>query len=336
MKDPLYLVTGAAGHLGSTVIKKLLEKNARVRAFILPSDQTDMDTRVEIIRGDITNPDDIKKFLYNPENENLVVIHCAGIVSIKSKFDQKVYDVNVGGTKKIVDASLIAGVKTFLYVSSVHAIPEKPKGETMTEITHFDQKQVVGLYAETKAEATAYVLDAFNKGLDARIVHPSGIIGPYNKGDNHTVAMLIDYLQGRLTSAIAGGYDFVDVRDVAIGILECLEKGRPGQTYILTGGYYRLTYILDIASRITGKKPIRNILPLWFVKFLAPVEELYYRILRRPPLFTTYSIYTVSSNARFSHEKATKELGYNPRPIKETIKDTISYLELEDIIKPKH
>lgn len=324
--EKIYLITGAAGHLGSVIVHQLIKAGKFVRALVLPN-ETHIPEMVEVFFGDIRDKKSINPCFENLNGRDLTVIHCAGIVSIASKFNQTVYDVNVTGTKNIVDLCKEHNVSKLVYVSSVHAIPEKPDGITITETTEFSPDNVVGLYAKTKAEATAYVLDAAMQGLNACVVHPSGITGPYDYGRGHITTLVIDYYKRRLTSGVNGGYDFVDVRDVADGIIAACDKGRQGECYILSNKFFKVSEILTILHEITGKKRIKIYLPLWFVKTTAPLAELYYKILRQPPLFTSYSIYTLNSNALFSHQKATNELGYGTRDMKETLNDTINWLK---------
>ena len=203
--DQLYLVTGAAGHLGSALIARLLELGKDVRALVLPGEKNIPPGDYELFYGDVTNKDDIKTFFSNPDSKDLIVIHCAGIVTITSKFQQKVYDVNVNGTKNIVDLSRQNAVKKLIYVSSVHAIPEKPLGETMTEIYDFNPADVVGPYAKTKSEATAYVFANSKNGLNASVVHPSGICGPYDDGRSHLTTLVIDYYKKSSLPALLVG-----------------------------------------------------------------------------------------------------------------------------------
>ncbi len=326
----LYLLTGAAGHLGTALIKQLIEQQKAVRALVLPGEMhlsKLVDSGAEIVYGDVRSLESLEPFFANPEGRDLVVIHAAGIVSIASRYVKMVQDVNVTGTKNIVELCKKHRVKRLVYVSSVHAIPEAPQGQTICEISQFDPQKVTGLYAKTKAEATQLVLDAAAEGLNACVVHPSGIIGPYDYGHGHLTQLIIDYLKGRLTACVNGGYDFVDVRDVAAGILSCCEKGEPGQCYILSGAYVDVKDLLFLLHEITGKRAIRTILPRWFAKCTAPLAELYYKLLRQPPLYTSYSLYTLAVNAKFSHEKASGLLGYQPRPLRQTLEDTASWLK---------
>ena len=321
----LYLITGAAGHLGSVITQHLTNSGKEVRAFILPNEKHKPEN-TKLYFGDVCDKESIRPCFENLNGRQLIVIHCAGIVSIASKFKQAVYDVNVTGTKNIVDLCKEYGVSKLIYVSSVHAIPEKPNGITITEITEFYPERVVGLYAKTKAEATAYVLEAARQGLNAIVVHPSGITGPYDHGRGHLTTLVIDYYKCRLTSGVNGGYDFVDVRDVADGIIAACDKGRQGECYILSNKFFQVREILTLLHEITGKRRIKNFLPNWFVKATAPLAELYYKILKQPPLFTAYSIYTLNTNAQFSHQKATSELGYTTREMKTTLNDTVEWL----------
>ncbi len=325
--NELYLVTGAAGHLGSTIVRKLVETGKSVRALVLPGEKNIPDGNIDVCFGDVCDIDSIKSFFQNSDNKKLIVIHCAGIVSIASKYQQKVFDVNVIGTKNIVNLCERYKVEKLVYVSSVHAIPEKPKGEAITEINNFNPNEVIGFYAKTKSEATSIVLAAAKRGLNANVVHPSGITGPFDSGRGHLTVLAIDYYKRKLTSGINGGYDFVDVRDVADGVIACCEKGKLGECYILSNQFYTVKEILFMFHEITGKKEIKRILPLWFIKLVAPLAETYYKILRQPPLFTAYSIYTLNTNAVFNNEKAKQELGFKTRNIKETLTDTINWLK---------
>lgn len=236
------------------------------------------------------------------------------------------------GTKNIIDMCLKYKVLKLIHVSSVHAIKELDNNEIISEVNSFNKDDVKGLYAKTKAEASQYVLDACKKGLNASIIHPSGIIGPFDYNIGHTTRLIVDFAKGRLTAAINGGYDFVDVRDVVEGIIACIDKGVSGECYILSNRYVPLKEMFDILHLITGRNKLKTYLPMWFIKPMAPIAELYYKILKTKPLFTSYSLYTLNSNSNFTHKKATENLNFNPRPLEDTLKDTYNWLKSEKLV----
>lgn len=129
---------------------------------------------------------------------------------------------------------------------------------------------MVGGYAKTKAEATQIVLDAADHGLDAVVVHPSGILGPYDRSGNHLVQMVTDYIHGKLPACVNGGYDFVDVRDVAAGCLAAVERGRRGECYILSNRHYDIKEVLRMVKQVAGGRRL-PVLPMWMAKAAAPL-----------------------------------------------------------------
>lgn len=320
-----YLVTGADGHLGSTIIRILRKKNKHVRGLLLSGHTAPDIQGAEFVYGDVRDIESLRPFFQVPSEFGLVVLHTAGIISIEERVTPLLYEVNVTGTKNIISLCREYQVKRLLYVSSVHAIPETDRLSVISETTNFSPDNVVGAYAKTKAEATKAVLDAAKNGLDAVVVHPSGILGPYDTSGNHLVQMVKDYIQGRLPACVKGGYDFVDVRDVALGCLSALQNGRRGECYILSNRHYEIKDVLKMVKTMKGGRHIFTI-PLWMAKMATPFIGWLSHMKKRRPLYTRYSLYTLQSNDRFDHGKATAELNYRPRDLKHTIKDTISDL----------
>ncbi|MGI6173058.1 MAG: NAD-dependent epimerase/dehydratase family protein [Christensenellales bacterium] len=322
----LYLITGATGFLGKVIVNRLLEKGKRVRALVLPNDPAtgDLPKGVELVCDRVDDRTSLAEF-FKGDLKEACLIHGAGIISIATRKNPKLRAVNVEGTKNIMEMCLEHGVAKVVHISSVHAIPEKPRGQIMREIRNFSEKTVIGSYAKSKAAGTNAVFSAIERGLNACIVHPSGIIGPYDTGSGNVTSTVISFCKKKLPIAVKGGYDFVDVRDVADGIISCSENGEKGECYILSGQYAKLSDILGYLSRIgCGREPMY--LPLWLVKCIAPFLE-WHCVLHKKPLFLTpYSAYTLGSNAYFSHEKATAAWGYKPRSLFETLDDMVHWL----------
>ena len=226
-----YFVTGATGFLGKAVVQRLLTKAADIYALVMKDDPLagTLPNGIHVCVGNVCDPSSLDSFLNGADGQSCV-IHCAGIVSVASRPGEQLYKVNVGGTKNIVNACISHSVGKLVYVSSVHALTEKPKGiEIDAETDAFNPDRLVGDYAKSKAMATRIVLDAARASLDASIVLPSGIIGPGDTAGGSITELLLSFLAGKLPIAVKGGYDFVDVRDVAEGIVSCAEKGVRGK-----------------------------------------------------------------------------------------------------------
>ena len=325
--NKIYIITGANGFLGNNIIRKLeQEKNSEIRAFVLKGESIKSleNLKCKIYYGDVTKKESLASVFENTDGKEVFVIHCAGIVYIKSKYNPLVYNVNVNGTKNIIDKVLNINAK-LVYISSVHAIPEC--NGVITETVDFDPNKVEGLYAKTKAEAAKYVMDAVkNKNLNACIIHPSGIIGPNDYGNSHLTELVKEVASGKLFACVKGGYDFVDVRDVADGVINACNKNTKGECYILSNKYITIKELSDIICDCVKRKKINIVLPIWIAKIFALFFEIYYNLKKQTPLFTKYSLYTLSSNANFSNEKAKKELNFKNRDMIDTIKDTIKWI----------
>ncbi len=332
MKKSIYVVTGASGHLGNVVVKKLLDRGANVRILMveneIPPSLEGLD--LQIVRGNLTSRTDLERLFQGLNGLDIYVLHMASMVTIDSQVSPLVESVNVGGTKLLLDLAVEHKVKRFLYCSSVHAIPEKKNNAPISEVTVFSPDWVEGAYAKTKAMASQAVLDAGKKGLDVVLVHPSGIVGPYDyEHTNHLNQTIRDFLSGKLTTLVKGGYDFVDVRDVADGLLAALYEGGSGEAYILSGHYLSIEELIKLAAKASGRTPIHRVLRLGFVKLFVPLLEWWSRLRNRRPLYTAYSLYTLSANANFSHAKASTALAYRPRPLTETVADTVQFLRAQ-------
>ena len=322
-----YLITGATGFLGRTVVEELVHHDAQVRALVLHNDPyiNLLPKEVHTIVGDVCDKNSLADFFVDADSRTCV-IHCAGIVSVASRPGPKLYQVNVGGTWRILRQCLEHNVGKLIHVSSVHAIPEKPEGCVITESCDFSPGLVDGDYAKSKAAATELVFDAAERGLNASIVFPSGIIGPGDIQGGSFTSMAKSFLAGKLPFAVRGGYDFVDVRDVAKGILACSESGEPGKGYILSGHYITIRKMLQLVGKAAKLKYHPICLPLGLAKLAAPYYERRSLKDRKPLFFTPYSVAVLASNGQFSHAAASKCFAYQPRPMEETLRDMTVWL----------
>ena len=323
-----YLVTGATGFLGRAVIAELLKTNAALKALVLPGDPLagQLPENVTAVEGDVCQDGSLSAFFSGTDTATCV-IHCAGIVSVASKPGNHLYQVNVEGTRNVLNRCLTHRVGKVVYVSSVHAIPEKPKGTEIMEPSEIMPELVKGDYGKSKAMATKLAMEAVANGLNVSIVFPSGIIGPGDTTGGSITCMLQSFLAGKLPCAVKGGYDFVDVRDVATGIVACAENGEPGQGYILSGHFATIREILNtIKTAVINKRPVLY-LPYGFSRLIAPYYEQFSLRKRKPLFFTPYSVAVLNSNAEFRHDRATRSFHYMPRSLQDTLLDTVKWLQ---------
>jgi dihydroflavonol-4-reductase len=327
------LVTGATGHIGNVLVRQLISQGLKVRALVMPGEDLTpiKDLDIEQIQGDVLDAQNLEKAFQGVEN----VYHLAGIISIMPGDYETLKLVNVIGTRNIIHAARNSGVKRLTYTSSIHAIRRVPHGTIIDENIPFETQSTHGAYDLTKAQASLEVLNASQTGLDAVIVCPTGVIGPYDYRRSELGQVILGCVQKKPQVYIDGAYDFVDVRDVAQGLIAANEKGMCGETYILAGEQVSVRRMLETVWKYTGKRfpPIR--LPLHMARFFTIFTPIYYRLLRVKPRLTPYSLETLLSNSTISHSKAQRELGFNPRPFTETIADTVKwFIDNMHLFKP--
>lgn len=336
MDNKIYLVTGAAGFLGGTVVRQLIEKGGEVRAFVLPNDKAAkyLPKEAQIIEGDLCDINSLEKFFTVPEGKETICLHIASIVTVNPDYNAKVMEVNVEGTKNIIKmCEKHNECKKLVYCSSTGAIKELPKGQKIKEVENFNEKDVIDCYSKSKALATQAVLDAVrNDGLNACVVHPSGILGPIDYAIGETTKVQLQIIKGEMPAGIAGSFNLCDVRDLADGIIKAIEKGRKGECYILANDEVSFKDFSRMIAKEANVKPIKMFLPIKFANFLAKILERQAKKKGTRPLMTTFSVYNLARNNDFDYTKAKEELGYRTRPYKETIHDEVIWYKEAGLI----
>jgi dihydroflavonol-4-reductase len=319
------LVTGATGHIGNVLVRELCNRGERVRALLLPGEPatplTGLD--VEIAQGDILDLDALRRAMQGVD----VIYHLAGLITILPGKDERVRQVNVKGTQNVLQAAREAGVERLVYTSSIHAIKRLPEGCVIDETAPFDPIGIGSAYDSSKAEATLEVLRAASQGLPAVVVCPTGVIGPYDYRRSDMGQLILDTMNSKLQFTVEGAYDFVDVRDVALGLVQACQKGRAGEHYILSGERFSVSKLMSTVAELTGLRAVQVAVPIWLAKVGAMLATPLYRLAALRPRFTPYSLQTVTSNSHISHAKASRELGYAPRPVRQSLKDTIAWFK---------
>ena len=332
MSEKIYLLTGAAGNLGSNISRNLIAAGETVRALVLNGDPAivRVPKETEICSGDVLDVPSLEKFFAVPEDKDIYVIHCASIVALDPYYSQKVHDVNITGTQNIIDQCVKHKVKKMVYVSSTSAIPELPGDHPITEVNRFAPDTITGYYGKSKAEASQLVMDAVNQyGLNASIVFPTGIFGPYDYGFGLITSTIISFVKGKIPGGIAGTFNCADVRDLASGVISCCSKGRKGEGYIMGNNTITMQDLFNAIAEASGCKRVTTILPTGPAKVLAVISETVSKITNKATPLTRFTIYNLSRNNNFSSEKAARELDYHFRPFSETIRDEILWLREE-------
>ncbi len=319
------IITGATGLLGNALIRELLNMGRDVKALVRKSSDTTCfnDCEVEKVYGDVLDSESLKKAFHGAE----YIFHLASEISILPGQHKRLKEINIIGTDNVIKACFECRVKRLVYTSSIHAYKESKIGTIIDETLPFDPDNRMGEYNRTKARASIAVLEAASQGLDAVIVCPTGIMGPYDFKLSNMGSMFVEYRKGKQKIVVDGAFDFVDARDVAMGHILAAQKGVKGQSYILSGQKVTMEELMLMLKYATGIEVPKYKLPVWIAYPVAILTPIYYRVTGHKPMFTIYSLRTLRSNSFISHKKATEMLGYNPRPIRQTIEESIDWLK---------
>ncbi|HHY12147.1 MAG TPA: SDR family oxidoreductase [Firmicutes bacterium] len=319
----MIVVTGAPGHLGNNLVRALVKRNHRVRCLVLAGESLVplQGLDVETVEGDVRDIDSLHRAFEGAG----VVYHLASVISLLPGKSRLLEDVNVTGTRNVAEACLKAGVRRLVYASSIHALVEPPHGHVIDESMPCDPGRISMAYSKSKARGTLEVMEVIAKGLDGVIVLPTGMIGPYDFKPSETGRLLLDYVAGKIPARIEGGYDFVDVRDVAEGHILAAEKGRTGEKYILSGEWISIDDIMKEVSTVTNVPLPRWRVPAGLVSGLALMLTSYSMATGAKVLMNQDSVNTLRSNSLISSGKARRELGYTSRPVRESIGDTLAW-----------
>jgi dihydroflavonol-4-reductase len=279
------------------------------------------DLGLECVEGDVLDPASLQPALAGVDT----VYHLAGIISIMPGKNPFVWKINVEGTRNIIEAARHAGIRRLLYTSSIHAVKRAPHGVVIDESLGFDPNNSYGEYDRSKAAASLEVQKAALEDLNAVIVCPTGVIGPYDFRGSEMGEVIRGAAEAHTMFYVEGAYDFVDVRDVADGMIAAAVHGRRGESYILGGSKISMHDMLETVRKVTGKDFNSIKIPFSLANVAARFTPWYYRRTKTKPRFTPYSLEVLQSNSDISHKKAERELGFNPRPITGTIADTVRW-----------
>ena len=316
MQSQLTLVTGATGLLGNNVVRLLLDSGRRVRVLVrASSDPRPLDgLDVEVVRGDVRDPDAVRHGLEGVD----CVVHSAGYVQLGRSQLERHRAVNVTGARHVALAARAHGVR-MVHVSSCDAVGIRSLDEPADEETPLEVPLPVP-YVITKREAERVVLDEVDRGLDAMIVNPSFMLGPWDWKPS-SGRMLLEVAGGRGLLAPRGWFSVCDVRDVAAGILAAIDRGQSGRRYILAGHTMSYLAAWRVFAEVSGaRRPWGTAGPL-LAAAAGRCGDLWGRLTHREPDVNSGAIALARLPKSYSSRRAEAELGYQIRDTEETVRD---------------
>lgn len=326
-------VTGATGHVGSNLVRQLVARGDTVRALTRKPDPIELrGLPVERVPGDVTSGDGLDALVDGAD----LLVHLAAQISIVGPMNGLVHAVNVEGVRHVVAAAQRAELPRMVHCCSVHVFEPEPFDQPTDERRPRVQRGDAPAYDVSKAEGETVVRQAVAEGLDAVIVHPSGVMGPYDFRPSRMGHVLLKLYRRRLPALLGGGFDWVDARDVSAGILAAADRGRTGESYLLTGHYRTVAEVAEVAAEITGVPRPRLVCPKWVADIGAPFMDLAAWFMRGgEPLYTSESLMPLMLRMPYDRSKAEKELGYAPRPFEETVRDAYAWMLAQGVIEAR-
>jgi dihydroflavonol-4-reductase len=317
-------ITGASGLLGGNLAAVLVAAGHQVVATRRAGTKVAHldDLAIEWRDGDLASRDSLARAFAGCE----AVFHCAAAVSVEKIVTPEMRDTNVGGTERVIEACVTAGVKRLVHTSSVVAIGLTTTGVPSDETArwNFDQEGLLDAYAITKHEAEEVVRKEAAHGLDAVIVNPTYMFGPRDARPS-SGTLILKIAKRRVPGWTPGYNNFVDVRDVARGMIGAWHKGRRGERYILGGHDMTYRACFETIARVAGVKAPRIGVPYPLAKLLGRFGDVLESRGREPLVNSTQIAYAFTDKFRFRSTKAASELGYTYGPLEPAIRDALAW-----------
>jgi len=325
----LVLVTGGAGFIGRHLVRQLVERGERVRVLDLdPVDEPGIESMV----GSVLDAEKVSEAMRGAER----VYHAAANPNLWARDKSQFYEVNTRGTEIVLAAAWRAGVARFVYTSTesiLKGVARRRAAGPTDETATPRLADMPGPYCRSKFLAERLALDAAARGMPVVVVNPTLPMGPGDRRLTPPSRMLLGFLRGEMPAYLDSAFNIVDVRDAALGHILAAEHGRVGERYILGGENLRLSEVLAHLQRISGRRMPHLRVPPWLALASGAISELISDyVTRRPPKAPLTGVRLALQPMLFDNAKAMRELGFKPRPARESLVDAVAWFESEGLL----
>lgn len=320
----IILVTGGAGFIGSHLVRLLVERGESVRVLDLPTapvTHLPLD-RIELMRGDIRNPVDVAQAVAGCRE----VFHLAGNPNLWVQQRGRFRQVNYIGTIHVMEAALAAGVRRVLHTSTESILTRARQTGSITEEQHIVYEDVIGPYCRSKYLAERYALRLGRAGKSVIVVNPTLPVGPGDLGRSPPTQMMLDFCKGKRREYLDADLNLIDVRDVAEGMLAAMQRGRPGRRYLLGHENLSILAVFQMLARLTGLPEPRWRVPYPVALAAAYVGEFMADVFtHHAPAATITGVKLTRRRMHFDPSRSLAELGLRPRPMAESLAETVAW-----------
>ena len=317
------LVTGATGFIGSNIVRELIKEGINVRVTLRKNSDTRNidDLNVEKIYCDIRDKDSVKKALKGCDT----LYHTAAYFAHWSPNKKLFYDINVEGTKVILEEALSQGLEKVVYTSTSNTIGSHGAGNYVNEEAEFNGWDAGDHYAISKYLAEGEAMKICEKGLPLVIVNPTLVIGVRDRKPTPSGALIVDIANENMPGYIEGAINVIDVEDVARGHIQAAQKGRIGERYLFGNENLFVGEFFELIAEIAGIKPPKRKIPYRVALLLGYLFQIGAHITKKPPLVSVSQVRLGKMGEHFDCSKAINELGLKQTPIKKTIEKAITW-----------
>ncbi|MCZ4553231.1 NAD-dependent epimerase/dehydratase family protein [Gordonia rubripertincta] len=314
-------VTGAAGFVGRNLVDQLVARGDSVVAIDRQRPSTASAAAVTWVAADILDPEALTSAFDGVD----LVYHLVAVITLRHT-DENAWRINTEGVRNVAEAALAAGVRRMVHCSSIHSFDQYKCGGTIDELSARSDSTDLPVYDRSKWAGEQELQKVIAKGLDAVICNPTAVYGPVDHAPYSRInGMLRDSARGRVPALITGGFDLVDVRDVAAGLILAAEHGKTGENYLLTGEMTEMVEAFRMVAREAGRRGPAVAFPMRWVQAILPVAEPLCKLFKSD-LVSKAALGALEAQPVVDGTKARRDLGFAPRPTTETMRDYVDFL----------